>query len=82
MIRTRTRGNQPRKLKADYRAPRMRPLVYGLALLAAVSCASGPWRCEVTVVMDRLTVVGTGPGNSHDVALATCDVVTLAKRWA
>ena len=27
--------------------------------------------CEVTVVMDGRTVVGTGSGNAHDTALAT-----------
>lgn len=82
MIRTKTPGQSAQEVKADYRAPRMRRLVYGLAMLAAVSCASGGWRCEVTLVMDGRTVVGTGTGNSHDVALATarrnaCDQLGL-----
>lgn len=70
MIRTKTPGQSAQEVKADYRAPRKRRLVYGLAVLAAVTCGGGGWRCEVTIVMDGQTVVGTGSANAHDVALA------------
>lgn len=71
MIRKRIPGHCAQVVKADCRASRTRRLVAGLALFAAISCGSGGWRCEVTLVMDGRTVVGTGSGNSHDVALAT-----------
>ena len=70
MIGRRTLGHCTEAVRAYHRAPGMRTLVFGFALVAAISCASGGWRCEVTVVMDGQTVVGTGNGNSQDTALA------------
>lgn len=63
----------------------MRRVVAGIALLAAIACGSGGWRCEVTMVMDGRTVVGTGNGNSRDVAQAearrnACDQLGLDDR--
>ena len=45
--------------------------MFGPALALAISCGSGGWRCEVTIVADGQTVVGVGTGNARDVAEAT-----------
>ena len=82
MIRNRTPEHCTQTPKAHRRAPRMRPLVVGLALIAAISCQAGGWRCEVTLVVDGRTATGIGTGNTHDVALASarknaCDQLAL-----
>ena len=81
-MRKSTPANRIQAVRADHRSPAMRRLVAGIALLAAISCGSGGWRCEVTMVMDGRTVAGTGNGNSRDVALAearrnACDQLGL-----
>ena len=71
MIRKRSAGHRTQAVRANRHSPGMRALVFGLALAVAISCGSGGWRCEVTIVMDGRTVVGTGSGNARDVAAAT-----------
>lgn len=71
MIRKRAAGTRTRAVRADRRTPGMRALAFGLALAVAISCGSPGWRCEITIVMDGQTVVGTGTGNARDVAAAT-----------
>ena len=71
MIRNRTPGHRTQAVGANHRGPGVRALVFGLALVVAISCGGSGWRCEVTIVMDGLTVVGTGSGNARDVAAAT-----------
>ena len=71
MIRKRAAGIRTRAVRANRHAPGMGGLALGLALVVAISCGSGGWRCEVTIVMDGQTVVGTGTGNARDVAAAT-----------
>ncbi len=70
MIRSKTPGQSTKASRSTCRAPGTR-LLAGLALLAAIACGSGGWRCEVTIVMDGQTVVGTGSANTEDAALAT-----------
>lgn len=70
MIRRRAPGPGTGAARANHCKPRTRHLVHGLALVAAISCGGGGWRCEVTIVMDGQTVVGTGSANAEDVALA------------
>lgn len=71
MIRKRIPGHHTQAVKANHRTPGMRALVFGLALVVAISCGSARWSCDVTIVMDGVTVVGTGSGNARDVAAAT-----------
>ncbi len=70
MIGKRTPEHGTEAVRAYHRAPGMRALVAGLALVAAISCASAGWRCEVTLVMDGRTVVGTGSDDTQARALA------------
>ncbi len=79
MIRKRAARIRTQAVRANHRAPGMRALVFGLALVVAISCGSGGWRCEVTIVMDGQTVVGTGTGNARDVASATARSAACAQ---
>ncbi len=76
MIGKRTPKHGTEAVRAYQRAPGLRALVFGLALVAAISCGSSGWLCEVTVVMDGRTVVGTGSDDTEAKALA------LARRIA
>lgn len=79
MIRKRAAGIRTQAVRANRRTPGTRALVLGLALVVAVSCGSGGWRCEVTIVMNGQTVVGTGTGNARDVAYSTARSAACAK---
>ena len=70
MIGKRTLEHGTEAVRAFHRAPGMRALVFGLALVAAIGCGSAGWLCEVTVVMDGRTVVGTGSEDTEARALA------------
>ena len=71
MTRRRTLERGARTTGAKRRFAGTRALVNALALIAVIACGGGGWRCEVTMVMDGLTVSGTGTGQSRDFALAT-----------
>lgn len=70
MIGRRTAGHCNEAVRNHHRGRRKRTLLSGLALAAAISCGSAGWQCEVTVVMDGRTVMGTGSDDTRVQALA------------